>query len=71
MLAPRVRRHLVLMTRRWLRAYFMYDRRRLGLLSRVAYRLTPQPEQACEFFGKLLGWTYVWMTSMGHTVTNR
>ena len=30
--------------------------------------LTPQPKAACEFFGKLLGWTYVEMPGMGYTV---
>lgn len=28
--------------------------------------LTPQPAQAREFFGKLLGWTYVEIPGMGH-----
>ena len=38
LLAPVAHRHVVLTIPRRLRAYFLYDRRRLGLLSRVAYR---------------------------------
>ncbi len=30
--------------------------------------LTPQPEQACAFFGTLLGWTYAEMPGMGYLV---
>ena len=30
--------------------------------------LTPNPAQAREFFGKLLGWTYVEMPGMGHRI---
>ena len=30
--------------------------------------LTPQPAQARAFFGKLLGWTYVEIPGMGHSV---
>lgn len=30
--------------------------------------LTPQPEQARAFFGKLLGWTYAEIPGMGHIV---
>lgn len=30
--------------------------------------LTPQPDQARAFFGRLLGWTYVEMPGMGHVV---
>ena len=30
--------------------------------------LTPQPAEAREFFGKLLGWTYVEMPGMGHAM---
>ena len=30
--------------------------------------LTPQPAEARAFFGKLLGWTYVEMPGMGHSV---
>ncbi|MBI3466653.1 MAG: VOC family protein [Planctomycetes bacterium] len=30
--------------------------------------LTPQPEQARAFFGKLLGWTYVEIPGLGHRV---
>ena len=38
LLAPVAHRHLVLTIPKRLRAYFLYDRRRLGLLSRVASR---------------------------------
>ncbi|MFM9079159.1 MAG: transposase [Opitutaceae bacterium] len=38
LLAPVVHRHVVLTIPKRLRAYFLYDRRRLGLLSRVASR---------------------------------
>ena len=37
LLAPVAHRHVVLTIPKRLRAYFLYDRRRLGLLSRVAY----------------------------------
>lgn len=30
--------------------------------------LTPQPDEAREFFGKLLGWTYAEMPGMGHLI---
>ena len=30
--------------------------------------LTPQPEQARDFFGKLLGWSYFEMPGIGHGV---
>jgi uncharacterized protein len=30
--------------------------------------LTPQPRQACEFFGALLGWTYADIPGMGYLV---
>ena len=30
--------------------------------------LTPQPDQAREFFGKLLGWSYFEMPGMGHGI---
>jgi len=30
--------------------------------------LTPQPAEACAFFGKLLGWTYGEIPGMGHVV---
>ena len=38
LLAPVAHRHVVLTIPKRLRAYFLHDRRRLGLLSRVAYR---------------------------------
>ena len=30
--------------------------------------LTPQPEQAREFFGQILGWSYFEMPGLGHGV---
>jgi uncharacterized protein len=30
--------------------------------------LTPQPADACAFFGELLGWTYAEMPGMGYTI---
>ena len=30
--------------------------------------LTPQPTDACAFFGELLGWTYAEMPGMGYTI---
>ena len=38
LLVPVAHRHVMLTIPKRLRAYFLYDRRRLGLLSRVAYR---------------------------------
>ena len=33
--------------------------------------LTPQPEQACAFFGTLLGWTYAEMPGMGSPIDRK